>query len=165
MHAENAFARLPAPARRAAYRVAYRLLNAWRFVRRPRRSGVKCILRDGERVLFIRHTYGRRGVWDLPGGGIRRAEPPAQAAAREAREEVGIDAAWTPLATLCFHDRGETTLHSFTADASDPVLTLDRGEIAQARWAPANDPPHPLSPSARAVLAELRAPVGRIESE
>ena len=155
MHAEDAFARLPVPARRLAYRVAHRLLSAWSSMRRPRRAGVKCLLRDGERVLLIRHTYGRRDVWDLPGGGIRRGEEAARAAAREAREEVGVDADWRPLATLTFHDRGETTLHAFIADVEAPPLTLDPGEIADARWAPASDPPRPLSPSTRAVLAEL----------
>jgi len=155
VHPEDAFARLPVPARRAAYRVAHRLLSAWRFVLRPRRSGVKCALRDGERVLFIRHTYGRRDVWDLPGGGIRRGEQPAAAAAREAHEEIGVDTEWHPLLTLTFHDRGETTLHALVADVAPPPLRLDPGEIAQARWAQTSDPPRPLSPSARAVLAEL----------
>jgi 8-oxo-dGTP pyrophosphatase MutT (NUDIX family) len=166
VHAEDAFARLPVPARRAVYRAAYRLLSAWRLVRRPTRAGVKCVLRDGERVLFIRHTYGQREVWDLPGGGTRRREPPAVAAAREAREEIGIEADWRPLATITFDDRGETTLHAFVAEVAAPRLALDRGEIAHASWAPASHPPRPLSPSARAVLAELRAPpVGRIEPE
>lgn len=157
MHAEDAFARLPVPVRRAGYRVAYRLLNAWRLARGPRRTGVKCIAREGERVLFVRHTYGRREVWDLPGGGIRRGESPAGAAAREAREEVGVQADWRPLATLTFADRGETTLHVFVAEVATPALRLDRGEIADARWAPPADPPRPLSPSARAALRELRS--------
>lgn len=155
MHAEDAFARLPVPARRAAYRVAYRLLSAWRLVRRPRRSGVKCVLRDGERVLFVRHTYGRRYMWDLPGGGIRRGEQPASAAAREALEEVGVDATWEWLAALTFDERGETTLHVFVADVDAPALMPDPGEIAEVRWGPVAAPPRPLSPSARAVLAEL----------
>ena len=41
---------------------------------------------DG-RVALVRHTY--MSGWALPGGGVKRAEPPADAVLREMREELG----------------------------------------------------------------------------
>lgn len=167
MRPEDALARLPVPARRAVYRVAHLALRIWWVVRRPHTHGVKCVLRHEGRILFVRHTYGDRRVWELPGGGLRRGEPPAHAAAREAREELGVDVPWTPVATI--HARGglkTTTLSVFTADLpgsggsmpadrasfSAIALDIDPGEIAEVRWAPEDDPPRPLSPSAAAIL-------------
>jgi len=81
---------LPVAVRRPAYRAAYRVLQVWWFVTRPQKSGVKCVLTDGEQVLLVRHTYGRR-YWDVPGGSVKRGEPPLRAARREMREELGVD--------------------------------------------------------------------------
>ncbi len=39
--------------RRLAYRGAHRALRMWWFVRRPRTRGVKFVLHDGDRVLFV----------------------------------------------------------------------------------------------------------------
>ena len=100
MRPEDALARLPVPARRWAYRAAHRVLRVWWFARRPHTRGVKCLLRHDGRVLFIRHTYGDRRVWELPGGGVARGETPAAAVVREAREELGVTPAWRPVAVI-----------------------------------------------------------------
>src|SRR3712207_8104462 len=79
------------PLLRLAYRVAYRLILAWASVARPSVRGVKCVLRAGDgRVLLVRHHYGDRSAWELPGGGAKRGESAADAAAREALEELGV---------------------------------------------------------------------------
>ena len=54
--------------------------------------GVKVMLFNpvGE-LLLIRNTYGRSHLLVLPGGGIHRGERPEQAAAREVREEAGVE--------------------------------------------------------------------------
>jgi len=45
---------------------------------------VKCLLTDESgRALFVRHHYGDRRVWEIPGGGAHRDEPLAETAARE----------------------------------------------------------------------------------
>ncbi len=66
----------------------------WR-VRKPQTFGVKVLLRHPERpneVLIIRHTYGNRNLWNIPGGGYNpEKESPQQAAVREVREELGVD--------------------------------------------------------------------------
>lgn len=47
------------------------------------------ILNDQQEILLVRTWFGSQR-WTLPGGGIHRLESPAQAAAREAREETGL---------------------------------------------------------------------------
>jgi len=69
--------------RRLAYRFAWVVLGTWWFVRRPHTHGVKLVIRDGDEVLFVRHSYGRRREWELPGGGVKAREG-APAAARRA---------------------------------------------------------------------------------
>jgi 8-oxo-dGTP pyrophosphatase MutT (NUDIX family) len=126
---------LPVPLRRIAYRVAYTLLRCYWFVARPVGDGVKCVLRDGEQILLVRHTYGRRS-WQFPGGTVKRSEPPQIAARREIREELGLDIdSWTPLATIAgrAHYRRDS-VHCFQAEVRDPALTVDRGEIAAVGW-------------------------------
>src|SRR5256885_12976469 len=92
--------RLPAPVKRLGYRVAYTGLRTYWFVRRPKLSGVKCVLTDGDEVLLVRHTYGPR-AWDLPGGAIKRGEAPLHAASREMNEELGVAIAdWRALGTV-----------------------------------------------------------------
>ncbi len=68
------------------------------------------IVDDGWRLGLIRHP--RLGRWMLPGGHVEPHENPAEAAAREVREETGLDAAVVRLprlgsADLVGHDPAE----------------------------------------------------------
>jgi ADP-ribose pyrophosphatase YjhB (NUDIX family) len=137
-HAEAAAARLPVAARRRLFRVGYFALQCWWMVRRPHTSGVKVVLRRGDDVLLVRHTYGRRWEWDLPGGFINDGEVPQDAVLRELFEEVGLKAQRpVALGAILLRSSGRRdTVHCFAADADgDAVgMDLDEGEIAQARW-------------------------------
>src|SRR4051812_32835071 len=83
-----------------AYRLALLVLRAWWVVRRPRSDGVRCVLRDGEAFVLVRHSYGD-ARWMLPGGRLVRGERAAEAAAREMRQELGVDCtAWRELGYL-----------------------------------------------------------------
>jgi 8-oxo-dGTP pyrophosphatase MutT (NUDIX family) len=120
---------------------------------------VKCIVRDGAgRVLFVRHTYGDRATWELPGGGMRPREAPAAAVRREMREELGIALAGLRAVGEVEIDRRHkrTLLHCFEAATGGAALVLADAEIAEARWAPADAPPAPLGPDAAALLAQAR---------
>lgn len=153
---EAVLARLPVPLRRAAYRVAHRLLTVWWRLAGPHTSGVKCVIRDGGRVLLVRHTYGARERWELPGGGLRRGEDPEEGARREAREELGLDLAeWTALGTAQLRNHKLTTLHVFGAawDGTPPVA--DPGEIAELRWFDVAAPPRPCGDDVRQILSRL----------
>ena len=144
--------------RRLLYRLGYRILHAvWLVTRFPRR-GVKCVVLDGERVLLVRHTYGRR-CWDLPGGTLRRDEPPLSAARREMGEELGLEGAdWVALGELRGLDgHRRDTVHCFRARLRTPALSVDRGEIAEADWFERARLPVDIGPYVRAILALDRA--------
>src|SRR4051794_1904588 len=68
---------------RRAYRAGYLVLRPWWFVRRPHTLGVKVVVRCGDQVLVVRHTYARRNQWDIPGGFLRPGEDPKRALCRE----------------------------------------------------------------------------------
>jgi 8-oxo-dGTP pyrophosphatase MutT (NUDIX family) len=76
------------PLFRAGYRLAYRLLQVWWLVRRPEASGAAVAAWHGGRLLVVRTSY--HAMLDLPGGGISGRETPRAAAARELREETGL---------------------------------------------------------------------------
>ena len=111
-------------------------------------------MRDGAEIVFVRHAYGDREIWELPGGGMRRGEAPAATARREVREELGVDLAeWREVRRVevdAYHKR--TVVHLLEADAAGRPLVLDEAEIAAARWAAVDAPPEPLGPFADPLL-------------
>jgi ADP-ribose pyrophosphatase YjhB (NUDIX family) len=140
--------------RRLGYRFAYASLRVYWFARRPPVSGVKCVLTDRDRVLLVRHTYGP-AEWLLPGGAIKRRERPLSAVRREMREELGIDIEhWRALGEVTgrMHHRRDT-LHCFQAELHDPVLTIDRGELAAAGWFSRRELPPDLGRYVHPILA------------
>ena len=148
-----------APLLRAGYRVAWWGMMAFSVVAAPRMRGVKCVLRDSEgRVLFVRHTYGDRKAWELPGGGAKRSESAQEAARREAHEELGVDIErWRELGTVqTGRARGRLQLTSLTADwPAGAVLDPDPVEIATAEWHDLRRPPAPLGRITAATMPLL----------
>jgi 8-oxo-dGTP pyrophosphatase MutT (NUDIX family) len=144
--------------RRLIFRAAYRVLQVFWLIARPQKSGVKCVLVHGERVLLVRHTYGRRS-WDLPGGALKRDESPLSGAQREMGEELGIQAAqWRELGIVQSRiDHRRDTVHCFEARVASPELTIDLGELAVARWFARDELPDDLGPYVAPVMAALRA--------
>jgi 8-oxo-dGTP pyrophosphatase MutT (NUDIX family) len=71
---------------------------------------------DAGRILLVQPTY--KNHWDIPGGYVETGETPAQAAAREVREELDLDvsvgsllvADWAP-----HPDEGDNYCSSSTA--------------------------------------------------
>ena len=139
-HAEAAAGRLPIPARRRVFQLGYFALQCWWMIRRPRTSGVKVVLRRGDDVLLVRHTYGRRSEWDLPGGFLNEGEDPQDAALREISEELGLRAQRpVALGAIMVRSAGRRDMrHGYAADAGPDSagLDVDEAEIAQARWFP-----------------------------
>lgn len=92
--------------------------------------------RSGE-ILMVRHCYGDRNVWHVPGGGYRpRAETPEQAARREIREELTLE-----LGALSYLGEYRTdklgnrdTVQIFATTVHDAAIRLGP-EIAEYRWA------------------------------
>jgi 8-oxo-dGTP pyrophosphatase MutT (NUDIX family) len=153
------FTQLPVPLRRWAFRFAHALQRVYWFLARPSVHGVKCVLTDGDRVLLVRHTYGRTD-WDLPGGSIKRREPPLSTAQREMREELGITIDdWTSLGEVTGRmDHRRDTLLCFQAELRDPVLTLDPGELGVASWFRRDELPPDIGRYVLPILARARTP-------
>lgn len=126
------------PARMAYFRVF-----------RPKTNGVKVVIEDeasGD-ILVVRHSYGDREVWHVPGGGYRpSAETPEEAARREVREELALEIG--PLTHLgeYFTDRfGNRDTAQIFATTVRATTVRPSFEIAEYRWA-----------SPRTILDELR---------
>ena len=124
---------------RAAYRAGYLVLRPWWFVTRPHTRGMKAVVRRGDEVLLIRHTYARRDQWDLPGGFLRPGEEPERALHRELGEELGVvPARVVAIAELASRfDRKRERLFVFAVDVAPGCeITPSEAEIAELRWAP-----------------------------
>jgi ADP-ribose pyrophosphatase YjhB (NUDIX family) len=108
-------------------------------------------------VLLVRHTYGRRS-WDVPGGAIKRGEPPLAAARREMDEELGLGSVeWVNIGEIRGNvNHRRDTIHCFRAEVSEPALRIDRGELAAVDWFARGALPEDLAPYVGSVIA--RAP-------
>ena len=147
--------------RRWGYRIAYRLLQVFWFVARPHKRGVKCLLTDRDRILLVRHTYGRR-AWDIPGGSIRWRESPLSAAHREMSEELGLDGvSWAEIGQLHGRvDHRRDTIHCIRAEVTSPRLTIDHGELETVRWFDRSALPADLAPYVGTIVDAAPAPAG-----
>jgi 8-oxo-dGTP pyrophosphatase MutT (NUDIX family) len=124
------------------------------MIAQPHVRGVKCVLTDGDQVLLVRHTYGRR-VWDFPGGRLTRGEDPERGANREMHEELGVrDLPWVSLGTMQVRiDGRHDEMHIFTAEAGGRPLTVDACELAQVRWFDRDRLPSPVADHVPAIVA------------
>jgi len=153
---------LPVWLRRWLLRAAYRGLVVYRKVMRPHTRGVKCLICRGDEVLLVRHTYGDRERWELPGGGCKRREQPLDAARREISEELGVVIDdWRYLGVLAQREHGPSgRAFCFAGRGEGLDLEIDGGEIAQARWFARDellDPSRPAGGEVRAVLERSQA--------
>ena len=151
------------PIARAGFRIAYRLAQAWWFFARPNVVGVKALLRDDGRILLVRHTYGNRRQWELPGGHALPGESAELAVRREMDEELGIDIEWRSIGSVAARtDRKHERVHCFVAPRPAAPLQLALAEIAEAQWFAIDALPSPmgdLSLRAVALVQDDRAGV------
>lgn len=146
---------------RFAYRLAFRAMRLWWFVRRPDHRGALVAVWQGERVLMLRQSYRRMLVF--PGGGLDRRETPRAGACRELAEEIGLVVAPEALSLA----REMTALWDWRRDhvaifelclAAPPALRLDQREIVAAAFmTPAAALAAELPPFERAYLARRHA--------
>ena len=138
---------------RLAYRVAYLLIYSYRFLRRPQTYGVQLILTSGTQLLLVKHTYGHRSEWALPGGGRRRGESALACAHRELAEELGVVGVFREVDVVeVFHNYHYDTVNVFVVTGIWEQLQLDKIEISEAQWFEANNLPTNLTVLAATVL-------------
>jgi len=140
---------------RIAYKVGYLVLRPWWFLTRPHTLGVKAVVRHGDEVLLVRHTYTRQALWDAPGGFLHPGEDPERAVVRELGEELGLrPTATTMIARAPFNgDHKREILHAFVADVADRSFTPSPAEIGEARWFRHDQLPPDASRLARRLVA------------
>jgi ADP-ribose pyrophosphatase YjhB (NUDIX family) len=98
-----------------------------------RTEGAHVLVTDvAGRILAVRTTYLGPG-WMLPGGRVERSETPHRAAARETREETGLDVTVDRLVLVDAHRRG-TVSFIFVGRLVGGDLSPQFGEIAEAGW-------------------------------
>ena len=120
--------------------------------------GSVCVVeRSDGAVLLVRHSY--RPHWGLPGGLARRREEPADAARREAREEIGVavELVGDPAVVIDVDERRVDVVYAARLeDGIEPgQATPVSAEIDECRWF-ATDALPVLQAEAAAALAALR---------
>jgi ADP-ribose pyrophosphatase YjhB (NUDIX family) len=147
---------------RLAYRAVYCAMCACWFVVRPRTQGVQLILKADKSILLVRHSYGHRGEWALPGGGRRRSEDPVVCARRELKEELGISGEFLEIGALqLLHDYRHDTVTIFVVTDLSDTPQLDGIEIVRAQWFATDRLPANLTPLAFHVLRRVGMHAGR----
>ena len=127
---------------RAVYRVAHWGLRLLWFIRRPETTGALVAVWHHGRVLLVKNSY--RPQLTLPGGYIRPREDRRTAAARELREEVGIQVQPKRLVhayhgTHLFEHRKDT-LDIYELDLDDaPNVRVDDREVVRAEFHTADE--------------------------
>lgn len=144
-----------------AFYIAYRLHLAWNFVFRPECHGAWVAVWSQGQLLLIKNAY--RSSITLPGGSIDGAEKPVEAALRELREEVGIEAKpqdlvfWGQYLSLVEYKYDHINLFELELPAL-PEFQLDNREVS---WGAISRPEQALElnlfPTLRIYLQDKRA--------
>lgn len=127
----------------------------------PTRVGIGLIRRGGS--YLIRRRPARPGspmpgIWEFPGGKVESGEVPAEAAARECREEVGLDVAIGRLdrCLVYRYPHGVVELSYFHARPVDPLAEPD--PATGFRWVRREDlPGYTFPPANEPLIADLAA--------
>jgi len=135
----------------------YRIINPFRhlywFIFRPKARGAKVIIFWEGKVLLTRISYAHKN-WSLPGGGVNKRETFRDAALREAREEVGIEADNAEL-FYEYHNIWQYRPHTgqcFAIHVSSGNFAIDEQEIAEAGWFYPNNLSADTQPRAKEIL-------------
>lgn len=122
---------------RMAYQAAYRLMRVYWAVRRPDTHGALVALWSGDQILLIKNSYVP--YHSLPGGYVRSSETGRDAAIRELREEVGIDAVANQL-ELVFDETNpwegkRDHVEIFALEVHERTRPqVDQREVVDAQW-------------------------------
>jgi len=127
--------------------------------------GAICVVeRDDGALLLVRHSYRRR--WGFPGGLVGRGEEVADAARREAREEVGltIELVGEP-AVVVDPDPRRVDLVFRARSPDGDRIDIGSPEIVEAAWFAPDQLPELQHEAASALVVLARARTGRDEQD
>lgn len=130
--------------------------------------GVAAVVRDGDGRILVQQREGE-GDWGLLGGGIDPGETPAEAIAREVREESGLEVRVERVIGVFGGERyrsrypngdeAEYVTVVFACAVTGGRLREQEGETAALRWSdPGELPPFKQSWERRVALHPVAAP-------
>lgn len=94
-------------------------------------QSVGCIVIKDNKILLVKHTYGKsKGKYCLPGGYLNFGETPQDGAKREMREEIGIETEARDIIAVRFNPHDWYIV--FTMDYISGELCPDGEEISEA---------------------------------
>lgn len=120
-------------------------------------AGVLFVAPDGD-ILLLRRTGtpGKDnfvGHWSLPGGGVEEGETPEAGAAREAKEEMGVDT--DPKSFKVLDQKVTPTgmaFHTFAQSVAKKFWPQLNDEHNGAGWFPLSELPRPIHPAVESML-------------
>lgn len=130
----------------------------------PRLSpAVMVLVRDGERLLLARSPHFKEGIYSALAGFVEPGETLEQCAAREVREEVGVEIANLRYFSSQPWPFPDSLMIAFMADYAGGEIVPQPGEIEDAGWytrAALPLLPDPVSIARRLIDAALAGQVG-----
>ena len=157
----RAASKIPDMLFRIIFSCAYRMHLFWNYLIRPTHHGVWIAVWWGGELLLIRNSY--RSCITLPGGGQDSGESLVEAALRELREEVGIEARpealalWGQYLSLVEYKSDHINLFELHLDTR-PEVRLDRREVIWSAFCcPAQAVEMNLFPALRTYLEDKKA--------
>lgn len=128
------------------------------MARAPVRVVAAIVVREG-RVLVTRRPRGTHleGLWEFPGGKVEPGETDAAALARELREEIDVTVSVGALFERVVHAYPEKTVELLFYRCVLEAGTPRPVEVAEVRWAGADDlEPAGFPPADAHLLDRLR---------
>ncbi len=99
---------------------------------------VGCIVRKGNEILLVRHTYGgAKGQLLIPGGACEEGELPGETAIREVYEETKVNA--SPVALLGVRCCRKDWYAIMVMDYKEGIPTSDNHENSEAFFCDVNE--------------------------
>ena len=102
---------------------------------KKKRITAYALIINGDKFLLVQEAVGKiRGLWGLPGGGVKKGELPRQAAEREAEEEVGYNIEIIGKVGT-YNDKEKMSIRNvFSARVIGGELKTRKIELMDAQW-------------------------------
>lgn len=102
------------------------------------------ILDKQNRILLVHQTYGEKH-WSLPGGVVENGESAYEAAMRECKEEVSIEAKDIDLIGVYFMSHRNGYIFVFRTQQYEGEITVDNLEIGEYGFFGIDELPRPIT--------------------